>query len=62
METIPERDKKYAIPQVPTPLKPENDILIILKKIYFWVKFLSILTIIAIIMYLISQIVNHLLD
>jgi len=58
METKHDHDKKYTIPKVPTPVKAENDILFILKKIYFWVKFLSILSIVAIFMYLIIQILN----
>lgn len=58
MATNHDYDKKHIIPQVPKPVKPENDILSILKKIHFWVKFLSILAIVAIILYIITQLVN----
>jgi len=59
METVYKPDKSYTVPQVPSPVKPEYDILSILKKIHFWVRFLSITTIVAIILYLISQVISY---
>ncbi|MCJ7448726.1 MAG: hypothetical protein MUO72_13650 [Bacteroidales bacterium] len=59
METVHRPDKSYTVPQVPTPVKPEFEILSILKKIHFWVKFWSIVTIVAIILFLISQVMSY---
>ena len=47
---------QHAVPQISVPVKTEkseNDILFILKKIHFWIKFWSIVTIVGIIVSLI---------